>query len=199
MKLFDYLCISSRILRLQSPTENQPHRDRWTPTQRDTLLLSPINKYSVSALASHSQKTALSISPIVQKIFSLFWLPRYQLLRPPFKAFYCLAHSACPAPFPTTPFCKSFSAPVPSVCPLSPTFPHLHLFRYQPSFKSQLKSSLLANAFMPFQPEGSPSPLNVHVSFADCDSLIQFTLEQYRFELCRWLIHGSTYLQIFLQ
>lgn len=120
----------------------------------------------MSALASHSQKTALSISPIVQKSSvssdcqgTNYW--------PPFKAFYCFAHSACPAPFPTTPFCKSFSAPVPSVCPLSPTFPHLHLSRYQPSFKSQLKSSLLANAFMPFQPEGSPSPLNVHVSFAD--------------------------------
>lgn len=173
------------------------HRDWWTPTQVDTLLLSPINKYLVSVLASHSQKTSLNISPLVQKSSvssdcqrTNYWdhhsrpsISHADRMSSPFSYHSLLQRLLC------------FSSPVLST--LSYILPSL-LIQYHPSFKSQLKSSLLAKPFLPSQPEGNSSPLNAHPSCANSvTALCSSPLNDTDLNCAGPLIHGSTYTWTF--
>lgn len=198
----DCLTISMGILRLQSSTQNQPHGDGRTPTQKDILLLSPITKYLVPALASYSQKTVLSISPLVQKssIFSdcqgtSYWGHHSR----PSAVSPSLHVQPLPLLLQRLPGSSPPSLPTVSYIPPSPIVPRLHLSRCQPSFKAQLKSSLVARSLMPFQPTERPSPFNAHVAFADTvTALYSSPWNNTDLNCSGPLIHRSTYMQGFL-
>lgn len=93
--LLDDLSISSRILRLQSSSLSEAHKDRGTPPQ--TVLLSPINMHLVSGLSSHSQNSALSTHHPLRKNFWCLPIAKveYKLLRPHLRP--SVSHPACMA------------------------------------------------------------------------------------------------------